>query len=48
MTKFKDNQNGKRPKWKNTKKEDDKNGRQPNGRCPKWKTTKMKDNQYGR
>ena len=40
---MKDDQNGRRPKWKTTKMEDDQNGRRP-----KWKTTKMKDNQNGR
>merc|ERR1712055_1174639 len=37
-TKMKDDQNGRRPKWKTTKMEDDQNGRRP-----KWKTTKMED-----
>ena len=35
-------QNGRRPKWKTTKMEDNQNGRRP-----KWKTTKMEDNQNG-
>merc|ERR1712002_91067 len=41
-TKMKDDltQNGRRPKWKTTKMEDDQNGRRP-----KWKTTKMEDYQ---
>ena len=37
------NQNGKRPKWKMTKMEEDQNGKRP-----KWKTTKMEDNKNGR
>merc|ERR1712030_308077 len=47
-------QNGRRPKWKTTKMEDDQNGRRPkwkadqNGRRPKWKTTKMEDDQNAR
>ena len=47
-------QNGRRPKWKTTKIEDDQNGRRPklkmtkmednlNGRQAKWKRTKMED-----
>merc|ERR1712030_21930 len=36
-------QNGRQPKWKTTKMEDDQNGRRP-----KWKTTKMEDDQNGR
>ena len=39
------NQNGRQPKWKMTKMEDDQNGRRQNGRRPKWKMTKMEDNQ---
>merc|ERR1711947_40615 len=35
-------QNGRRPKWKTTKMEDDQNGKRP-----KWKTTKMEDDQNG-
>ena len=35
--------NGRRPKWKTVKMEDDQNGRQT-----KWKMTKVKDNQNGR
>merc|ERR1712120_77437 len=53
------NQNGRRPKPKTTKMEDDQNGRRPrwkttkmeddkNGRRPKWKMTKMEDDQNGR
>ena len=33
-----EDQIGRRPKWKTTKKEDDQNGRRP-----KWKTTKMEE-----
>ena len=51
--------NGRQPKRKTTKKEDNQNGRRPkrkktkteddqNGRRPKWKTTKMEDDQNGR
>merc|ERR1711984_36308 len=36
-------QNGRRPKLKTTKMDDDQNGRRP-----KWKTTKMEDDQNGR
>ena len=38
---MKDNQNGKRTKWKTTKMDDQ------NLRQPKWKMTKMEDNQNG-
>merc|ERR1712120_68066 len=52
-------QNGRRPKWKTTKMEDDQNGIRPKlkttkkeddqiGRQPKWKTTKMEEDQNGR
>ena len=45
-----DDQNGRRPKWKTTKMEDDQNGKtkiedDKNGRQQKWKTTKMEDEQ---
>ena len=36
-------QNGKQPKWKMKKMEDNKNGRRP-----KFKTTKIEDDQNGR
>ena len=38
-----DNQNGRRPKWKKTKMEDDQKGKDQNGTRPKWKTIKMID-----
>ena len=44
----KDDQNGRGPKWKTTKVEDDQNGSHQNGRRPKWKTIKMEDDQNGR
>ena len=40
---MKDEQNGRQPKGKTTKREDDVNGRRP-----KWKTTKIKDDQNER
>ena len=40
--KMKDDQNGRRPKWKTTKIEDNQNGRRS-----KWKTPKMEDDQNG-
>ena len=43
MTKMKDDQNGRRPKWKTTKmEEDDQKLRRPKLRRPKMKTTKMR------
>ena len=36
---------GRQPKWKTTKIEDDKINDEKNGRRPKRKTTKMEDNQ---
>ena len=32
-----DDQNGRQPKWKMTRMEDDQNERHKNGRCSKWK-----------
>ena len=43
-----DNENGRRPKWKKTKMEDDQMEDDQNGRRPKWKTTKMEDDQNER
>ena len=38
-----ENQNGRQPKWKTTKIEDDHNGIRKIGIRPKWKMKKMKD-----
>ena len=43
MTKMRDNQYGRRPKWKTNKVDDDRNERKP-----KWKTIKMEDDRNGR
>ena len=42
---MKDDQKGRRPKWKTTKMEDDQHEDDQNRRRPNWKTTKMDDDQ---